>query len=63
MTFKELRKTKFKTAKELAEMLNMPAPRIRKWECGKSAPKKENLSKVAKALGVSVEQLLNCFER
>lgn len=63
MTFKELRKTKFKTSKELADALKMSAPRIRKWECGKAAPKKENWSKVAKALGVSVEQLLNCFEK
>lgn len=62
MTFKELRKMRFKTAKELADELKMPSPRIRKWECGKSAPKKEDWSKVAKTLGITVEQLLNCFE-
>ena len=62
MTFQELRKMKFRTAKEFAEVINVPTPRVQKWENRSSAPKREDWSKVAKALGVSVEQLLKCFE-
>lgn len=63
MTFQEIRKTKFRTAKDFAQAINVPTPRVQKWENGSSAPRREDWSKVAKALSVSVEQLLNCFEK
>lgn len=63
MTFRDLRKSKFRTAKEFAEKINMPTPRVQKWECNSSSPKTADLTLVAQALEVSVEQLLKCFER
>ena len=62
MTFQELRKRKYRTAQELGEKLGIPKERIAKWEQGESAPKIKDLRAVAKALGVSVNTLLACFE-
>ena len=62
MTFQELRKRKYRTAQDLAERLNVPKERIAKWEQGEAAPKIKDLRAVAKALGVSVNTLIECFE-
>lgn len=62
MNFKDLRiKCGFRTAKELANKLNMPLPRVQKWDGGKNRPR--DLRKVAKALGVTTDELLKCFEK
>lgn len=60
--FAELRKRKYRTAQDLAERLQIPRERISQWEAGNTAPKVRDLRKVAKALGVSVNTLLACFE-
>lgn len=62
MTFQELRKRKYRTAQDLAEKVNISAQAIAQWEIGKSAPKIKDLRVVAKALGVSVNTLVECFE-
>ena len=62
MTFQELRKRKYRTAQDLAERLDIPKERIAQWECGKAAPRIRDLRAVAKALGVSVNTLIECFE-
>lgn len=62
MTFQELRKRKYRTAQDLADKLGVPMQRVSKWETGDSAPKVKDLRAVAKALGVSVNTLIECFE-
>ena len=62
MTFKELRKKKFRTARELAAALGVNTPRVQKWEGGANIPTLY-LRPVAKLLGVSVNALLDCIER
>ena len=61
-TFQELRKRKYRTVADLAERLQIPSARIAQWEAGNCAPKLKDLRAVAKALGVSVNTLLACFE-
>ena len=61
MTFQELRKRKYRTAQDLADKLGISKERVAKWEQG-SAPKVKDLRAVAKALGVSVNTLIGCFE-
>lgn len=63
MTLRELRKAKYRTIKDFADKLEMPMFRVEKWEVGLSAPKIKDLPKVAKALGVSVNTLVKCFEQ
>lgn len=62
MTFKELRKTKFRTAREFAAALGVNTPRVQKWDGGANIPT-SYLRPVAKLLGVSVNALLDCIER
>lgn len=62
MTFKELRKRKYRTTQDFAEKVDMSAQAISKWEQGVAAPKIKDLRKVAKALGISVNTLIECFE-
>lgn len=63
MTFQELRKTRYSTAKAFSKVAHIPLARIQKWENGASALKVKDLRKVAQALEVSVEELLECFEK
>lgn len=46
------------TQAQLAVCLDVPQPQIAKWETGARHPKVENLAKVATALGVPLERLL-----
>ena len=62
MTFQELRKRKYRTAQDLADKLGITRDRVAQWECGTAAPKIKDLRAVAKALGVSVNTLIECFE-
>ena len=62
MTFKDLRKNKYRTAADLAEKLCIPSARIAKWEQGTAAPKIRDLRAVAKALGVSLNTLVEALE-
>lgn len=62
MTFKELLKKKGMTQEQLAKRLKVSQPTISGWINGSAVPKTRDLSSVAKTLGVSVEQLLKCFE-
>lgn len=62
MDFQDLRKQKFKTSTEFASVVGISPSCVRKWESGASRPQTKDLRKIADTLGVSVEQLLNCFE-
>lgn len=46
------------TQAELAARLDVPQPQIAKWETGARHPKVENLAKIAAALNVPLERLL-----
>lgn len=63
MTFKELLKKSGMTQEQLAKRLKVTQSTISQWCSGATAPGRKIWSKVSKALNVSVEQLLNCFEK
>ena len=54
----ELRKKKNMTQEELAEKLNVARQTISKWECNETSPSLEDASKLAKILGVSLNELV-----
>lgn len=56
---KELRKKAGLTQTELAELVNMHETTIRRWENAKGIPRIEEIKKLAKALNVTEEELLN----
>lgn len=63
MTFKELLKKRGLTQDQLAKKLKVSQPTISGWINGTAIPKTRDLGKVSKALNLSVEQLLDCFEK
>lgn len=52
-----LRKNKFLTQQELADLVGVKKQDISAWEKGKHKPRQENLDSLAKALGVTVSDL------
>ena len=56
--FKELRKTKNLSQKQLAEILRTTNSSICDWECGRSQPDFEALVRIAVYFGVSADYLL-----
>lgn len=63
MDFKLLREKACFTQKELASVLGLRQGAIAMWETGKSAPKTTDLPKIAEALKVTVEDIVNCFSK
>lgn len=59
MQFKELMGNV--TQKELAKKLGSTQQLISRWASGKGVPKTTDLPRIANALNVSVEQVLECF--
>lgn len=62
MKFIELRK-KVGTQKEFSFLINCDQTTISKWEKGESLPKTKDLRKIAKVLGVTVDELIQSFEK
>lgn len=60
-TFKDLRKNKSLSQKQLALLLNVKRSTLSMWELKKSKPSIDIVEKIAKALAVSCEEILNCF--
>lgn len=56
--FKELRKTKNLSQKQLAEILKTTNSSICDWECGRSQPDFETLVRIAEFFEVSADYLL-----
>ncbi len=56
--FKELRKTKNLSQKQLAEILRTTNSSICDWECGRSQPDFETLVRIAELFEVSADYLL-----
>ena len=63
MNFKELRKEKGKTQTEIALHIGIKQSAVAMWETCKSKPRTEDLSKLAEALDVPVEQIIACFTK
>lgn len=61
MTFKELRKRKFRTAAEFAAALGTTTGRVQKWERGATIPTRY-LRHTARVLGVGLNTLLDCWK-
>lgn len=61
MLFKELRKEVGVTQSFLAEKLGLNQSTLAMWETGKSRPRISDLPRIANALGVEVERVLECF--
>jgi transcriptional regulator with XRE-family HTH domain len=62
MTFKELRKNANVTQVKLADKLGITQNAISMWETGNAKPETDKILKIAAFLGVSVEEVLNCFK-
>ena len=56
---KALRKSKGITQEKLAELLNISIMTIRRWEWGVHTPRMDEIKRLAKALGVDENDLLN----
>lgn len=63
MTLKDYRKNKGLTQADVAKRFNIKQSTVAMWESGASIPRTENITKLADLLGISVDQLLECFER
>lgn len=63
MTFKELLKKRGITQAQLAKTLKVTQSTVSQWCIGATAPSRKIWSKVCKVLSISIEQLLDCFER
>lgn len=62
MQFRELRKQKgFSKQQDLAKACGVKQTTLSKWEQGRARPKIETIKKLAEILGVSTEEILNCF--
>lgn len=55
---KTLRRRKFKTQKELAADIGVSYQTVQTWEAGTAQPRLRHIPKLAEALGVEAEQLL-----
>jgi len=63
MTLETLRlKAGFNSREAFAKALDTKRYNVDKWETLKAAPKSKDLKKIARTLGVSVEEILECFE-
>lgn len=61
--FRELREKSGITQKTLACRLTLDQTTISKWETGNAVPKITMVSDIAKALGVTVEEVVACFTK
>ena len=61
MTLKCLLKQQNKTQQNIAECLKCTQQVISKWCLGKSTPSLEIMQKLAKALDVDLQTIVNCF--
>ncbi len=63
MSLKELRENNNFSQQELAAKISVKRSTYAMWETGKSAPKTTDLPKIAEALKVTVEDIVNCFSK
>ncbi len=58
MNLKKIRESRAITQMELAEKINVPQSTIACWETGRAYPRAEKLQAIAKALGCTIDELL-----
>lgn len=58
MDVKKFRKQAGMTQQELAKKMNVHQSAVSQWESGKTAPLKKTWKKLAKVLGVTVDELV-----
>lgn len=58
MRIREIRKERGMTQSDLAKMVGVDQSAVAQWEAGKSGPHRNKLSKLAQALGCSIDDLL-----
>ena len=58
LRIKEIRKARGMTQSDLAKMVGVDQSAVAQWEAGKSGPHRNKLSKLAQALGCSIDDLL-----
>ncbi len=63
MTLKELRKSKGIKQQDFATSIGKRNTTVSMWEAGKSKPTLTDIPLIASALGVSVEEIVNCFKK
>ena len=61
MTFKELLKQQNFTQERLSQSLHITQVAVSKWVRGVAVPTKENMLKIATALGINVMLVIQCF--
>ncbi|MFI3128424.1 MAG: helix-turn-helix transcriptional regulator [Bacillota bacterium] len=61
--FKELMKEKSIKQQVLADKLNVSQVLISKWVNGMCQPQIDMLPSIAKVLGVSIEEVVKCFQK
>lgn len=61
MKFKKLREKKFERLTDFASAVGENISTVSMWETGKSSPRTKNIFRIAKTLGVSVEEVVACF--
>lgn len=59
---KELRTKNHLSQEKLAEKLGISRQSVSKWEQGYASPDTDNVLKLSKLYGVSVDSILNCTE-
>ena len=59
MNIKKIREKKDITQQELATVLGVGQSTVAMWETGKSLPRVETLKAIAKALGCTIDELLD----
>lgn len=62
MRFQNLLKTNGFTQIKLAERLKVTQALVSKWVTGDGTPRTKMIPEIAEVLGVSVEEVVNCFK-
>ena len=60
--FKKLLNEKDLHGSQLARRIGVTPALVWKWANGKSSPRLEHTKKLAEVLGISVEEVIECFE-
>lgn len=58
MNLKKIREARNITQMELSEKISVPQSTIASWETGRAFPRAEKLPDIAKALGCTIDELL-----
>jgi len=59
----KIRRERKLTQKDLANLLNISRSTVAMWETGKASPKRKDIKTIAKTLNISVDEILDCFDR